>query len=115
MGLTESDMIAIVNGFKSERDPDRVNYVNFAKEVNNIFTVRELEYDPTKKVEAYQVCPVLDPEDVLTPEEEVKVDTCLKRIGDIVKKKKLHIKPMFQAKVCLILSKKDRICLSQDS
>lgn len=99
MDLNENDFNTLVNGYKSERDPERVDYVAFAKEVNKIFTLKDLEYDPTKKVESYGITQVLDPEDMLTPEEEVKVDVCLKRLGDIVKKRKLHIKPMFQAKV----------------
>jgi hypothetical protein len=99
MDLNENDLNAIVNNYKSGRDPERVDYVAFAKEVNKIFTLKDLEYDPTKKIEAYGITQVLDPEDVLNPEEEVKVDACLKRLGDIVKKRKLHVKPMFQAKV----------------
>lgn len=101
MDLNESDFKVLINNFKSERDPERVDYVSFAKEVNKIFTVKDLEQDPTKKVEAYGITAVLDPEDVLTPEEEVKVDSCLKRLGEIVRKRKLHVKPMFQAKVFL--------------
>jgi len=99
MDLTESDLNTLANNFKSERDPERVDYMSFTKEINKIFTVRDIEYEPTKKIETYLVSAVLDPEDVLTPEEEVKVDSCLKRLGEIVKKRKLHIKPMFQAKV----------------
>ncbi len=98
MDLKAEDFEALEAGFPAERDPSRVDYMKFAYEVNKIFTVKELEKDPTMKVPEYTVNPVLDPEDVLTPEEEVKVDACLKRLGDIVRKRKLHVKPMFQAK-----------------
>lgn len=97
--LNPEDYDALAEHFRSERDPGRVNYMQFAAEVNRIFTLTDLEKDPTKRVETYNVTSVLDPEDVLNPEEEKKVDTCLKRLGDIVLKRKLHIKPMFQAKV----------------
>jgi len=99
MDLKAEDFIALENGFKSERDLERIDYVKFAAEVNRIFTVPELEKDPTKRPVEYDIASVLDPEDVLTPDEEKKVDECLKRLGDIVKKRKLHVKPMFQAKV----------------
>jgi len=99
MDLKAEDFVVLKEGFKSERDPNRVDYVKFAYEVNKIFTVKELEKDPTAKVENFAVTSVLDPDDVLNPEEEKKVDSCLKRLGEIVKKRKLHVKPMFQAKV----------------
>ena len=99
MELKPEDYEVLEKNFVSERDPDRVDYVKFAAEVNKIFTSKELEYDPTTKPMVYDVRTVLDPEDVLNPDEEVKVDACLKRIGEIVRKRKLHVKPMFQAKV----------------
>ena len=50
MDLNENDFNTLVNGYKSERDPERVDYVAFAKEVNKIFTLKDLEYDPTKRL-----------------------------------------------------------------
>ena len=101
MDLSSEDYIVLERGFPSERDPERVNYVFFADEVGRIFTLKELEKEPETKVETYVVSSVLDPDDVLTPEEEVKVDACLRRLGSIVRIRKLHVKPMFQAKVLL--------------
>jgi hypothetical protein len=104
MNLTEEEYEVLIKGFMSERDSNRVDYAAFAREVNKIFTLKELTSEPTMKIPSYGVTSVLAQEDVLTPEEEVKVDTCLKRLGDIKKKKKLHFKPMFQAKVKTILN-----------
>jgi hypothetical protein len=99
MDLKEPDYAVLVAGFPSERDPSRVDYVKFANQVNLIFTDKNLEKDPVKHVLPYEVVKLLDPDDVLNSDEEVKLDACLKRLGDIVYKRKLHVKPMFQAKV----------------
>ena len=103
MDLKEEDFAALEAGFPSARDNIHIDYVKFSQEVNGIFTLAGLEKDPTQQPKAFSVASVLDPEDVLTPEEEKKVDACLKRLGDIVQKRKLHVKPMFQAKVQLSL------------
>lgn len=99
MDLTPGDYEVLEQGFRSERDPERVNYVSFVDEVNRIFTLKELEKQPEAKVANFTVTSLLDPDDVLTPDEEAKVDACLRRIGEIVRIRKLHVKPMFQAKV----------------
>ena len=99
MGLDAGDYEVLEQGFPAERDPNRVNYVRFAEEINQIFTLKELEKKPETKVQRFTVRSLLDPDDILTPEEEQKVDVCLKRLGEIVRIRKLHVKPMFQAKV----------------
>lgn len=99
MDLTPGDYEVLEQGFPSTRDPERIDYVTFIDEVNRIFTLKELEKQPETKVMNFTVTSLLDPDDVLTPIEEQKVDTCLKRLGEIVKIRKLHVKPMFQAKV----------------
>jgi hypothetical protein len=112
LGLEPGDYEILEQGFPAERDPNRVDYVAFTEEVNRIFTLKELEKEPETKVPKFTVTSLLDPEDVLTPEEEQKVDACLRRLGEIVKIRKLHVKPMFQAKVRKDV--KSRICRYQE-
>lgn len=99
MDLTPGDYEILEQGFPSSRDPERIDYVSFVDEVNRIFTLKELEKEPEAKVMNFTVTALLDPDDVLTPAEEQKVDACLRRLGEIVRIRKLHVKPMFQAKV----------------
>lgn len=99
MDLKAEDYELLVKAFKSERDPEKVDHARFVDQVNRIFTEPELPKDPLRRIPQFTVTAVLDPDDVLNPEEETKVDACLKRLGEIVRKRKLHVKPMFQAKV----------------
>ncbi len=99
MDLKAEDYETLIKAFKSQHDPAMVNYAKFIDEINRIFTLPELEKDPVLKIPKFSVTAVLDPEDVLSGEEEKLVDGCMKRLGEIVRKRKLHVKPMFQAKV----------------
>ena len=73
--------------------------MKFVDEIHKIWTEKDLEKDPLKKVQNYGITSVLDPDDVLNTAEEGELEKCLQRLGELVKKRKLHIKPMFQAKV----------------
>lgn len=54
-----------------------MNYVQFNEEIEKIFTVKDLERDPLKKIEEFKAPSILDPKDVLNEEEEKKLDACL--------------------------------------
>lgn len=114
MDLTEEELEAVAKGFQSERDPERTDYVSFCNEIDKIFTEKDLEKDPLKKPITFLPVSILDPEDLLSPEEEVKVDNYLKRLGAIVRKRRLHVKPMFQAKVFKFILRKNRTSQNAD-
>ena len=51
-------------------DPTKVDYVQFNEDIEKIFTEKDLEKDPLKKVTGFKAPSILDPKDVLTDEEE---------------------------------------------
>ena len=75
-----------------------MNYVQFNEEIEKIFTEKDLEKDPLKKISEFKAPSILDPKDVLNTDEEKILDACLQRIGLEVKLKRLLIKPFFQDK-----------------
>ena len=79
-------------------DPTKVNYILFNEEIEKMFTEKDLEKDPLKKVSEFKAPSILDPKDVLNTEEEKILDACLQRIGEEVRLKRLLIKPFFQDK-----------------
>lgn len=75
-----------------------MNYVQFNEDIEKIFTEKDLEKDPLKKITEFKAPSILDPKDVLNQEEEQLLDACLQRVGWEVKQKRLLIKPFFQDK-----------------
>ena len=75
-----------------------MNYVDFNESMEEIFTVKNLEKDPLKKTIEFNAPSILDPKNLLTPEEEQVLDACLSRLGWFVCHKRLLIKPFFQDK-----------------
>ena len=75
-----------------------MNYIQFNEEIERIFTEKDLEKDPLKKVQEFKAPSILDPKDVLNNDEERILDACLQRIGLEVRLKRLLIKPFFQDK-----------------
>jgi hypothetical protein len=67
--------------------------------MEKIFTEKDLEKDPLKKVTTFNAPSILDPKDVLNPQEEKELDDFLRRFGEIVRVRRLLIKPYFQDKV----------------
>ena len=60
---------------------------------------RDLEKHPTKVTQEFKAPSILDPKDVLTDEEEQRLDRCLKRVGLETRNRRLLFKPYFQDKV----------------
>jgi len=58
-----------------------------------------LEKDPLGKPEVYIPPFFLDPKDELTPEEEDKLHNFMIRLGEVVRKHRILLKPHFQDKV----------------
>lgn len=96
--LTNEEYDILERIFQVQGDPTKVNYVQFNEEIERIFTEKDLEKDPLKKISEFKAPSILDPKDILNIEEEKILDACLQRIGLEVKLKRLLIKPFFQDK-----------------
>jgi Ca2+-binding EF-hand superfamily protein len=96
--LTPQEYDRLDAAFAVPNDPTCVNYVNFNKEIENIFTEFDLEKNPTKTLSAFKAPSILDPKDVLSADEEQCLDATLKRLAREVQLRRLLIKPFFQDK-----------------
>jgi Ca2+-binding EF-hand superfamily protein len=96
--LSDAEYEMLENYFQLPHDPTKVNYVQFNEDVEKIFTEKDLEKDPTKKLTEFKAPSILDPKDVLNNQEEQILHDCLTRIGTEVKHKRLLLKPFFQDK-----------------
>ena len=75
-----------------------VNYISFNNEIEDIFTEKDLEKNPTKTLTAFNAPSCLDPKNILNAEEERCLDACLRRLSDNVRLRRLLIKPFYQDK-----------------
>jgi hypothetical protein len=69
--------------------------VTFNEELDKIFTEKDLEKDPLRKLEEFKAPSILDPKNILNDDEERTLDGIMSRIGIEVKHKRLLIKPFF--------------------
>jgi len=75
-----------------------VNYISFNIEIEDIFTEKDLEKNPTKTLTAFNAPSCLDPKNILNEAEERALDACLRRLSDNVRLRRLLIKPFYQDK-----------------
>ena len=78
--------------------------MKFCHEIDKIFVHKDIEKDPLKETATFKVLNILDPEDLLTDDEEKIVVQCLNRIGWQVQEKRLLLKPQFKDKVIFFFS-----------
>ena len=76
-------------------DPTKINYVTFNEQLDKIFTEKDLEKDPMRKLEEFKAPSILDPKNILSNDEERILDGIMSKIGIEVKHKRLLIKPFF--------------------
>ena len=86
------------NHFRCSTDPLKIRYFDFNEEIENIFTAKDLEKEPTKTLSSYQAPSILDPKNVLSNTEEGELLALMQRIGTDVRHRRLLIKPFFQDK-----------------
>jgi hypothetical protein len=84
--------------FQQPNDPTLVNYIKFNNEIEDIFTEKDLEKNPTKTLTGFKAPSILDPKDVLNAEEEQELDAVLTSLARQVFLRRLLIKPFFQDK-----------------
>ena len=75
--LTNEEYDLLEKYFQLSTDPTKVNYILFNEEIEKIFTEKDLEKDPLKKISEFKAPSILDPKDVLNTEEEKVLDACL--------------------------------------
>lgn len=63
------------------RNAPLINYIPFCEEIDNIFTEKDLEKNPTKTLSSYIAPSILDPLDVLSEQEEQQLGAVLERFG----------------------------------
>lgn len=68
--LADDEFSLLESRFASKSDPTKVDYVSFNEEIENIFTLKDLEKDPMKKVTTFKPPSILDPKNVLNDEED---------------------------------------------
>lgn len=96
--LTKAEFESLEKAFAMPGPNQLVDYVNFCKENDKIFTDANLEKDPTKRLDTWKAPSILDPKDVLDEAEERVLVACLERLGTDVRHRRLLIKPHFQDK-----------------
>jgi len=96
--LTTEEYQKLEDHYRDPTDAIKIRYFDFNQDVENIFTAKDLEKDPTKTLSSYKAPSILDPKNVLNEAEEVELMDCMKRIGTDVKLRRLLIKPFFQDK-----------------
>ena len=96
--MTTEEFELLEKSFAVPSDPTKVNYLEFNEIIESIFTFKDLEKNPLKKIIEFKAPSILDPKNVLTKEEEQVLDACLERLGWFVRNKRLLIKPFFQDK-----------------
>ena len=94
--LTTEEYTRLEDLFRDKADSRLIRYADFNKLIEDIFTDKTIEKNPLATLSSYNAPSVLDPKDVLNPEEEKEVHDCLTRIGTIVRQRRIMIKPFFQ-------------------
>ena len=69
--------------------------MDFCAEIEAIFTEKDLEKNPTKRLTGWKAPSILDPKDLINDEEEKVLHECLLRLGTDVKHRRVLIKPYF--------------------
>lgn len=94
----EFELLEKVHCVQDSTNAPLVNYVNFCEDIANIFTEKDLEKNPTKRLSSFTAPSILDPRDVLNADEERALDTIMCRLGTEVRHRRLLMKPFYQDK-----------------
>ena len=96
--LTKEEYQLLEDHYRDATDPIKIRYFDFNQDIENIFTLKDLEKNPQTTLSAFKAPSILDPASILSMDEEVELDGMLKRIGTDVRHRRLLIKPFFQDK-----------------
>ncbi|GFR65921.1 hypothetical protein ElyMa_001958300 [Elysia marginata] len=95
LDLLESEVAMLEDKYQSGCDPDFVEYLRFCQEIESIFTKDHLEKSPLEEVEQFKP----DEEWTVTElsaDEEEKLNCCLLRIAEKVRKHQMQLFPLFE-------------------
>lgn len=98
IALTIPEYDALENHFAVPNMAHLTNYVDFNNEIDNIFTEKDLEKNPTKTLNSFNAPSILDPKNCLSDAEEGVLAGVLERLANQVRLRRLLIKPFFQDK-----------------
>lgn len=96
--MTTQEYQLLEDYFRDGEDPTKIRYFDFNERVEEIFTSKNLEKEPTQTLSNYCAPSILDAKVQLTPAEEEELKALMIRIGTEVKHRRLLIKPFFQDK-----------------
>lgn len=68
--MTTEEYVLLENHFRCSVDPLKIRYFDFNQEIENIFTDKTLEKDPTMTLSAYNAPSILDAKNSLSEAEE---------------------------------------------
>lgn len=68
--LPEKYLNLLEDAYRTQEDPNLINYSEFLNDINIVFTKPGLDKNPLDKPVDYTKKKFLDPNDVLTPQEE---------------------------------------------
>jgi hypothetical protein len=91
------------NRYRLPTDARTIDYSKFLEEINSVFTISGLEKDPLARPEEFKKGSNLDPNDILTSEEEALLHETLTQLGEFLRKNRINFKTHFQDKVIFIL------------
>lgn len=91
--LDEEGLDLLENMYKLE--DGRVNYAKFIDDVEIVFTKKGLDKDPLTKPPVHVIPTFLDPRDALTSREEEELHVLMLRLGEVVGKHRILLKPHF--------------------
>ncbi|KAJ9455063.1 hypothetical protein DIPPA_31272 [Diplonema papillatum] len=91
------DALADVYSVSDSQGFTRVAYTRFLAEIDQVFTIKGLEKDPSKSIALNPKEYLNDPSTKDLPSElEAQVDAAMDRIRTVVKSRRILLKPMFQ-------------------
>jgi len=75
--LTAEEYQRLENHYRDPTDPIKIRYFDFNQDIENIFTLKDLEKNPLQTLSSYKAPSILDPKSVLTTEEENELECCM--------------------------------------
>jgi len=98
LNVTEEEIIQLENHYVSTVDPSKIDYKNFLADIEVVFTLPNLDKDPLTKPVEWTSKTYIDPNNILNPEEEQRLDALLNKMAFAVITHRLLLKPFFQDK-----------------
>lgn len=96
--MTAEEYDLLESYFKLPNDPLKINYIEFNDDIERIFTEKGLEKDPLRKIEGFNAPSILDPKNIMTPEEDQALNDILVRMGTEVRHRRLLLMPFYKDK-----------------